>query len=242
MSERLAVILAGGLATRMRPATASVPKWLLPVAGRPFAHWQIEWLAANGITSVVCCIGHLGEQIVDTIGDGASFGIDVRYSADGPALLGTAGALRLAADRGLLTTEFLVLYGDSYLPIEVDPVWATFHELGLPALMTVYRNHDEHDRSNAMFDGARVTRYSKQEAGPGETPFDYIDYGLGCMERAVLDAVPSGIRFDLAGLYETLAHNGRLGGHEVFARFYEVGSPEGLHDLEGLLAGTGGDR
>ncbi len=235
MSARHAVILAGGLATRMLPATATVPKWLLPVAGRPFAHWQLEWLAANGVTSAVCCIGHLGEQIVDTIGGGETFGLDLRYSTDGPELVGTAGALRLAADRGLLPEQFVVLYGDSYLPIEIDPVWATFHELGLPALMTVYLNQNEHDRSNASFDGVLVTRYSKQAQPAGAEPFEFIDYGLGCLDRSVLDHVSAGTPTDLASVYEILAERSLLGGHQVDQRFYEVGSPSGLRDLEDLL-------
>jgi NDP-sugar pyrophosphorylase family protein len=113
------VILAGGLGTRMWPETKTIPKTLLPIAGTPFATWQLSWLARSGSDSVVYCVGHLGQLIRDHVGDGARFGLRVRYAEDPPKLLGTWGALRAALD--VLAPTVLVTYGDSYLPFDYAP-------------------------------------------------------------------------------------------------------------------------
>src|SRR5260370_8140660 len=88
-----AVILAGGLATRLRPRTLTGPKFLLPVAGRPFGAWLLERLASSGYAHALLCIAYLGEQIRSAIGNGRAFGIAVTYTDEGPDLLGTAGAI-----------------------------------------------------------------------------------------------------------------------------------------------------
>ncbi len=84
-------ILAGGLATRLRPMTETIPKALVEVAGKPFICRQLDYLQAQGIQQVVLCIGYLGEMIQSVVGDGSKFGLDVLYSPDGPVLLGTGG-------------------------------------------------------------------------------------------------------------------------------------------------------
>src|SRR5258708_1931944 len=107
-------ILAGGLATRLRPITETIPKALVEIAGEPFLAHQLHLLRANGYERVVMCVGYLGEMVRDFAGDGSQFGMQVEYSFDGEALLGTAGALRKALP--LLADDFSVIYGDSYLP------------------------------------------------------------------------------------------------------------------------------
>ena len=244
------VILAGGLATRMQPFTATTPKWLLPVAGRPFAHWQLEWLSAAGVDSVVCCIGHLGENIREAIGTGSDFGLRVEYSDDGPSPSGTGGALRQAAESSLLEDRFLVLYGDSYLRVDITSVWQAFLTADSPALMTVFRNEGAFDTSNVLFSDGRVLRYRKagirveapaaDQRAPGvnvvdsneATTFDYIDYGLSALRLTELDELARGVAVDLALLFESLSDSGLLAGYEATERFYEIGTPEGLHALE----------
>lgn len=230
------VVLAGGLATRMRPSTVTTPKWLLPVAGRPFADWQLRWLAAQGVDRVVAAIGHLGDQIREEVGDGARFGLHVDYSAEGPELLGTGGALRLAAERGLLDPGFLVLYGDSYLSVDVRAVWDAFHTADCAALMTVYENRGSFDASNVELRAGRVVRYTKRPREGEAAALRHIDYGLSVVDRAVIDLLPLHQVVDLADVFEALAADGRLAGFEVADRFYEIGSPAGLRDLERHLA------
>src|ERR1700730_6402007 len=107
-------ILAGGLATRLRPMTDRVPKALLSIAGRPFIFHQLTLLKYQGIHEVVLCVGHLGEQVKALVGDGRNLGLVIQYSFDGDQLLGTGGALKKALP--LLGDDFLVLNGDSFLP------------------------------------------------------------------------------------------------------------------------------
>ncbi|HTZ09626.1 MAG TPA: sugar phosphate nucleotidyltransferase, partial [Acidimicrobiales bacterium] len=153
------LVLAGGLGTRMLPVTEQVPKCLLEVAGRPFAHWQLEWLASEGVDRVVFSIGHLGQAVRREVGDGSRFGVRVDYVDEGPELRGTGGAVRLAVEGGGLDESFFVLYGDSYLTVDLGAVARTFARRGAEALMTVFRNRGRWERSNAVFDGTMVTLY-----------------------------------------------------------------------------------
>jgi NDP-sugar pyrophosphorylase family protein len=235
------VILAGGLGTRMRPRTETLPKSLLEVAGRPFVDHQLAWLAAHGVSSVVLSIGHLGEKVEAHVGDGARFGIPVRYVREGATLRGTAGALRLAAEQGALDDEFLVVYGDSYLPVDFGAVASNFRASGAPALMTVFKNDGRWDTSNVVFDEAaeRIVVYDKQKKLRPANEFRYIDYGLSALRRSVIERdVPAGVRYDLARVMRELSVRGELRGLRVLERFYEIGSPEGLVELERLLGGA----
>lgn len=227
-------ILAGGLATRMRPLTETVPKAMLEVAGRPFAHWQLRWLATQGVTDVVYCIAHLGEQLRAYVGDGSAWGLRVRYADEGPHLRGTAGALAGAARIGLLEDRFLVLYGDSYLDIDVAALWRAFRSSGRPMLLSVYRNEGRFDRSNVRFADATVFRYDKTVPDPAAAGMHHIDYGLTALERAaLLERVPDDAQpHDLADLQHAFSVEGRLAGFEATARFYEIGSPDGLEALD----------
>lgn len=227
-------ILAGGLATRLRPLTETIPKALVDVAGRPFIDWQLRYLARQGVTHVVICAGYLGEQIEAAVGDGTAWGLSVKFMFDGDKLLGTGGAVRRALP--LLGDKFFILYGDSYLPVDFLAVQEDFFRQGQPALMTVLRNAGRWDRSNARLAGATLA-YDKENPGPG---FDWIDYGLAVMSASVLAGLPAGEVVDLAQVYKELSQAGRLAGHEVFERFYEIGSPQGLQETISYLQSTQG--
>ena len=218
-------ILAGGLATRLRPVTEQIPKALVEVLGEPFVFHQLRLLARNGITRAVMCLGYRGEQVVAAVG-AERFGVAVEYVFDGPVLLGTGGALMPALPR--LGESFFVLYGDSYLDCDYRAVEAAYVRSGCPALMTVFRNEGQWDSSNVEFDGARIRAYSKTERTPR---MHHIDYGLGVFSREVFAGRPAGVAFDLAGVYEALAKAGRLAAFEATNRFYEVGSFGGLDAL-----------
>lgn len=226
-------ILAGGLATRLRPITQTIPKSMVEVAGEPFVAHQLRQLRREGVTRVVFCIGYLGEQIRDFVGDGSRFGLEVEYSFDGPELLGTGGALRQALPK--LGPAFFVLYGDSYLDIRYPAVEETFRTSGKPALMTVLRNEDRWDTSNVAFAEGTILRYSKMVR---DAEMRYIDYGLGVLSAEVLEAWPER-KFDLAALYEDLAKQGNLAGFETAQRFYEIGSHGGLQEAADYLKANG---
>lgn len=220
-------ILAGGLATRLRPITETIPKALVDVVGEPFICRQLAYLHEQGIQDVVLCIGYLGEMIQAVVGDGARFGLKVTYSSDGPVLLGTGGALRQALP--LLGKEFFVLYGDSFLPVGFAPVEKAFWESGKAALMTVLKNGDRWDKSNVIFSGGELLEYNKKVPRPEMT---FIDYGLGVLASHVLEDYVDGEAFDLAEVYHALSMRGQLAGYEVHERFYEIGSNGGLKETE----------
>ena len=224
-------ILAGGLATRLRPITETIPKSLMSVAGRPFIEHQLEQLQREGIRRVVLCVGYLGDMVRDVVGDGSRFGLRVDYSFDGPKLLGTGGALRQALP--LLGEIFFVLYGDSYLPIPFAPVAETFLKSGQQGLMTVYRNEDSHDTSNVVFADGRIRIYDKKAKLP---EMRHIDYGLELLKPAAFEPFVGREAFDLAELLQNLLSRDQLAGHEVMTRFYEIGSHAGLNELDALLA------
>ena len=113
------LVLGGGVGERMRPATETRPKPLLRVAGEPFVVHQLRWLAAEGVTDVVYSIGYLGHLIRRELDGRDDLGCSVRFVDDGPTLVGTGGAVRRAVDEGALDATFFVLYGDSYLQLDL---------------------------------------------------------------------------------------------------------------------------
>ncbi len=230
-------ILAGGLATRLRPATEKIPKSLLEINGEPFVAHQLRLLASRGIRRATLCVGYLGEMIEAYAGDGSRFGIELTYSADGPELRGTAGAVAQA--RHLLGDRFFVVYGDSYLPCDYSAVERAFLESRRQALMTVYPNGDRWDSSNVRFEDGRILAYNKKLRTPD---MRHIDYGLGVFRGSAFDVIPEHGAHDLADLYRSLLEKDELAGLEVPQRFYETGSFAGIQELSAHLATGGGTR
>lgn len=224
-------LLAGGLAKRLRPITETIPKSMVPVAGEPFIAHQLRLLHREGVREVVLCIGHLADSLAAFVGDGAAFGMNVRYSVDGEPLLGTGGALRKALP--LLGERFLVMYGDSYLDVPFADVTGAFAASGLPALMTVMRNEGRWDTSNVRYADGRVLAYDKRRPTPD---MDCIDYGLLVLTAPVLAGRPDGVPFDLGDVQHDLARDGLMAGHLMTRRFFEIGSPAGLAETEAYLA------
>jgi NDP-sugar pyrophosphorylase family protein len=226
-------ILAGGLATRLRPLTEKVPKALLPVAGRPFLAHQLDLLRSQHIQRVGLCLGHLGEMVAKEFGDGRAQGVELDYSFDVPKLLGTGGALRQALPK--LGEKFFVLYGDSYLTAPFAPVAEAFERSGKRGLMTVYCNEGRHDTSNVVFRDGQILIYDKKARRP---EMRHIDYGLNLFRASVFEEWPAGQAFDLAEVMQQLVARNELAGFEVPDRFYEIGSAAGLTELEALLRST----
>ncbi len=223
-------ILAGGLATRLRPVTENIPKALLPVAGRPFLAHQLDLLRQQGVQRVVLCVGFLGEMILEAFPTGQPWGIQLEYSFDGERLLGTGGAIRQALP--LLGTAFGVLYGDSYLPTDFRAVARFFAASGKPALMTVFANSGRWGASNVHFQDGRIIVYDKRNLTP---QMQHIDYGLSCLTPGAFAGVPPESPLDLARVFQILLAANQLAGYEVTKRFYEVGSPAGIAELEAFL-------
>ncbi len=231
-SELPVAILAGGLATRLRPITEKVPKLLIDVAGEPFFSHQIRLLKKAGLTRLVLCVGYLGEKIVELYGDGAKWGVQIDYSFDGPKLLGTGGALIQALPK--LGDAFYVLYGDSYLPIDYLAVGDFFLRSGKLGLMTVFENQERYDASNVRFEGGEIKVYDKKNKTP---EMRHIDYGLGVFRAQAFAGLPRDAVVDLAQVQQALVARQQLAGYEIKQRFYEIGSHAGLGELDQLLHG-----
>ena len=225
-------LLAGGLATRMRPLTEKIPKSLLEVAGEPFIAHQLRLLQRQAVTRVVVCAGYLGEMVEAFVGDGARFGLSVSYSYDGDKLLGTGGALAQALPD--LTDEFVVMYGDSWLNTDFAAVVDAFRASGKLGLMTVFQNENAWDKSNVEFEDGVICNYDKRVQTPA---MHHIDWGLGVLKAAAFAPWRTSEKFDLADLYSGLVEQGQLAGYEVAERFYEIGSMTGLDETNLFLKG-----
>ncbi len=223
-------ILAGGMATRLRPITEKIPKLLVEVAGEPFFSHQLRLLEKQGLTRIVLCVGHLGGMIVAQYGDGARWGVQIDYSFDGEKLLGTGGALIRALPK--LGDAFYVLYGDSYLPVDYLAVGRAFLASGKLGLMTLFENREAYDASNVWFEDGRIRAYSKKDKLP---QMRHIDYGLGLFRSAAFRDYPRDAVVDLATVQTDLVRRGELAGLAMPRRFYEIGSLAGLAELDRLL-------
>jgi NDP-sugar pyrophosphorylase family protein len=221
-------ILAGGLGTRLGERVRDTPKPLLEVAGEPFLMHQLRLLAGHGAREAVLCVGYLGAQIQERIGP-ERFGIQIRYSFDGPELDGTLGAIRRALP--LLGERFLVLNGDTYLPIDYAAAAAVWRASGLPALMGVLHNEDRHESSNARYADGLVLAYDKHSP-PGS--MHWIDCGLGGLQARLLETLTAAER-ELAGLLGRLASQRQLCGFEAARRYYEIGTPDALAETDAFL-------
>ena len=222
-------ILAGGVAKRLQPISQSIPKALIDVGGEPFLFHQLKLLSQNGIQHVVLCVGHLGDQIIDVAGS-EKYGVRISYSFDGNELLGTGGAIGKALPE--LSDPFFVLYGDSYLECDYRAIGTAFLNSNKRGLMTVLKNEDRWDSSNFDFNEGRIVAYNKSNRN---TQMKHIDYGLGVFHKSAFTTITDEI-FDLEVLYQRLLAQNELAGYEVFQRFYEIGSPEGLEETRTYLS------
>jgi N-acetyl-alpha-D-muramate 1-phosphate uridylyltransferase len=219
------VILAGGLATRLYPATLKIPKSLIEIDGYPFIHHQLMLIKEKGITDVILCVGRFGEMIETYVGDGSRYGLAVTYSYDGDVLLGTGGAIKKATLA--FRCPFLIQYGDSYLDIDLKPVIQRYHTEKRPVLMTIYRNQNAFDTSNIIVKDGRILKYDKTVHDPA---MEYIDYGLIVMQKEILDTYPRDEPFDLSGVLSKSVDSGLVSLYEAEQRFYEIGSVQGIKE------------
>ena len=231
-----AVILAGGLGTRLWPVTKRVPKPLVPVGGVPYLDHQIRLLKQQSLRDIVLLTGYLGEQIEERFGDGGRYGVHVRYSREQQPL-GTGGALREARD--LLAESFLVIYGDSYLPIEYASVGRLLTSTAASGVMAVYRDlcSETNVRCNVALDtDSTVLRYDKR-AADGDVALQYVEAGVLALRRSVLDLIPPAGAVSLEEqVFPILIERRRLLGFATQQRFYDMGTPARLRAIEEYLA------
>ncbi len=227
-----AVILAGGLGTRLRPITERIPKPMVEVGGEPFLVKIVRWLAQHDFRRLLMLLSYRGEVVSDFFGDGKRFGVSIDYSCE-PSPLGTGGALRNALDR--LEDDFLLLYGDSYLPIDYRAVATRFREAGCHGLLVVYDNRkaDTGVTDNVAVDASGwVTRYAK---GEGTPDLKYVEAGVLCFKREVFAPLPVGQVISLEQeLYPKLIAEQQLCAFVTTQRFFDIGTPQRLEGFASI--------
>jgi NDP-sugar pyrophosphorylase family protein len=219
-------ILAGGLATRLKPVTEKIPKSLVLVSNVPCIDLQLQLLSKSGFTDVVLLVGHLGEMIESHVGDGQRYGVSVTYSYDGAISLGTGGAISRALP--LLGENFCVTYGDSYLPMDYKAASRKFRESGKAGLMSIYRNLNPNHRNNVEYSKGEIKKYSKINFSES---MHFIDYGFSIFNKSAFDDYLDIGTLDLAVVSENLSTISQLEAFEVNETFYEIGSFEGIQNL-----------
>jgi len=230
------VIIAGGLATRLKLRAHDHPKSMILVNGKPFIDWQLNMFASQGVEKIIICIGNKGDQIASFVGNGDRYGIEVIYSLDGEFLLGTGGAVQKASN--LVQGKFLVTYGDSYLPISFSDFSKKFEDSKKSSAMAIYKNNNLYDSSNIDFKNGEILTYSKNNKDKG---LKYIDYGLLGLNSNIFPFRELNSQWDLSILFNDLVIQKEVLGIEVHNRFYEIGSESGIFDLEIYMRGLSND-
>ena len=220
-------ILAGGLATRIRPITNAVPKSMIDINGQPFLEWQLQLLEKNNCETVVLCVSHKAQIIEDFVTNRPLSKMEIQLSWDGEKQLGTGGALAKAMEK--LGSAFLVLYGDSYLPLNYEEVANHFLKSNKLGLMTVMKNELGLESSNVILENGFVSKYSKHSP---EKSMEYIDFGLGAFRSDSFSHLNLNEPTDLSVIQADLATRNELVGFEVKERYYEVGSFQGIRDFQ----------
>jgi mannose-1-phosphate guanylyltransferase len=229
-----AVILAGGLGTRLGSLTGQTPKPLVHVAGVPYLDHQLRLLARQSIREVVLLTGYLGQAIEDRFGDGGSLGLAIRYSRE-PSPLGTGGALRLAAP--LIADPFLLIYGDSYLPIDYCDVVAELDRFPVTGVVVVYDDREGRTsvRNNiSVSDEGFVIRYDKDSLN--DQSLKFVEAGVLSFRRSIIDLIPEGVVSLEKDLFPQLIATRQLRAYPTIQRFYDIGTPERLRAIEEYLS------
>lgn len=224
-----AVILAGGLGTRLRPLTYDIPKPMVPINGKPYLEYQINYLKKFGITNILILIGHLGEQIENYFGNGEKYGVTINYSKE-ETPLGTGGAIKLATDQ--LEDEFLIIYGDSFLPINYDDLIDFYHKHNDSSLLIAYDNKSKKTpvpNNLAIDNDFLVRKYEKNSSDP---TLKYVESGVSILNKNLTKLIPLNQKCSLEEvIFPKLIEKKRLIAYITKEPFYDIGTPERLKTI-----------
>jgi len=224
------VILAGGIGSRLGKLTKKIPKALIKINGKPFIYYQLKLLSKTGVKEVILCVGYLGDQIKKYVGDGKKFNLNVKYSFE-KKLLGTGGAVKNAFS--LIKKDFFIMYGDTYLPVNLIKIQEKYIRLKSKSLITIYENHNKLDKSNVFFNGKSII-YNKNNY---LKKMKYIEYGVSIFSKKIFNYFNNKKKFDLSDVFYFLSKKKLLNYYVVKKRFYEIGSISGLKDSKKYLKG-----
>lgn len=222
-----AVIIAGGLATRLRPLTNDIPKSLISIEGKPFLQHQIELLNRYDVKEIVLCMGYMGKKIEDYFGNGNKFGARIIYSYEKEKLLGTGGALKLAEP--YLVERFFLIWGDSYVRLNYKEMY-DFHiknSSDFDVTIAIFYNIRNYDKSNIIYERGKIKKYEKNS----KDEMKYIDAGIMVINKKILKRIPSGKVFQIENLFSRLAKEGKMKPFLIKKRYYEIGALKGLNQF-----------
>jgi D-glycero-D-manno-heptose 1,7-bisphosphate phosphatase len=223
-----AVILAGGLGTRLGQIGEGKPKALVEIEGKPFLDWKLNELVKQGVPCIYILTGHKGEQIYEFV-SGKDYSIPICLISDGVTQLGTAGAL-LRSLAAISSQHFILTYGDNLLELEIADFCETARKLD-SSLMVVTSNVGEADVPNSIVEDGQISKYSK--GGGGEMKF--IDYGYSVLRKSDLADTAFLKQSDLSQVFTKLASERKLAAYVTSMGYAEIGTPRTLEKTEEWL-------
>jgi mannose-1-phosphate guanylyltransferase len=240
-----ALILAGGEGTRLRPLTSTIPKPVVPLVGRPFISYMLEWLREHGVEDVILGCGFMADRVRDVLGDGSGLGIRLRYLEE-PRPLGTGGALKFAED--LLDERFFMLNGDVLTDLDLTAQLEAHERTGARATLALVPVDDPSAYGLVRTDPEGAVTEFVEKPGPEHTDTNLINAGAYILDRGVLDGMPpAGTNVSIEReVFPTLVGQG-LFGYEASGYWLDIGTParylQGTYDiLEGKVATEVGRR
>jgi NDP-sugar pyrophosphorylase family protein len=225
------VVLAGGYGTRLEHLTKKIPKAMIKINSKPFLYYLLNQLNSQGFKNVILCTGYLGNQIKKYVRDGKKFNLNIKYSVEKKKLLGTAGCIKKALP--LLSNNFFVIYGDTFLPIKFNKIQEAYVKKKAKALITIYKNKNKYDNSNISLNKGNVY-YEKNSKNKN---MNYIDYGLIIFNKKVVKSPMFNKNSDLSNVLNILSKKKQLKHTIIKKRFYEIGSFNGLKEAKKVLLG-----
>lgn len=229
-----AVILAGGLGSRLGELTRETPKPMLPVAGRPFVDYLLWNLKRHGIRRVVFSIGYLAEQFIDHFGDGSALGLEIETIVE-QTPLGTAGCLRLGREK--LAKRFLMLNGDTILDVNYLGLAALQRDNAALAALALRRVPDPDRYGSVTLDGPWITDFAEKRASGENRSPGLINGGVYVMDREVVDLLPEGASSLERDLFPRLAAERNLAGMACGGYFIDIGVQETLQEARETVLG-----
>ena len=224
-------VLAGGLGRRLGTISEEVPKSLIFFNDKPFIYYQLKFLEKNDVKRVTFCVGKHSAKIMDWVNDNWSGECKVLFSEDGEKLLGTGGAVKKALSYSKASYAG-VMYGDTLLNFVISNAYKKFVRFNCTAMMTIFRNENQLDRSNIKKLGGNHIHYDKRNADTQSV--DFIDYGFVYLNVGDFLRFERKVNFDLSEYLEEISDKGCLFGYEVNQRFFEIGSHEGIEEFKKL--------
>jgi len=228
------IILAGGLGTRVQSITNRQPKCLIPFNGKPFLWHQLKLLEKNHIEEIILCLGYGHEHVLHFLTENSEWPFKISISSDGPVLRGTGGALLNAVQTLDVRNAFIVLYGDSYLPVDFQQIWRQSENGRLP-LMTVHRQLN-HATNNVLIKDGYIIKYSKNVSDWTSDAPTHIDYGLTVLQKKCFTMEKNIIiPFDLSVILSKIIKQKQLRALEITESYFEIGSFSGIEQFQKML-------